>query len=306
MKFSTVFTCLIGIACLLAAASSQLAAQDKPMVLSTTTILHDMTRQVGGDAIITVCLLKPGVDAHTYEVTPQDVKEISRAKMVVINGLGFDSWADRLVRSSGYSGPVINVSKGVKTLETEHDDHEGHDHHHHGCVDPHIWQDVGNAIRMVANIEAGLAKSFPDKTSIFKANATAYTKRLKELDSWIKNLATSLPRADRKLVTAHDTFGYFGRAYGFDIIPVAGLSTEHEAAAKKMSSIAALIRKNKIKAVFFENVSNPKLMEQLARDTGVKMGGDLMTDSLAPSGHPAESYEGMMRYNVEKIISSLQ
>jgi len=285
---------------------SQGFAQEKKQVVVTTTILDDMVRTVAGAHVESICLLKPGVDGHNYAPTPADAKAVAGADLVITNGLQFEGWIDKLVENAGYQGTVVAAAKGATLIEEEHDhaDHDGH--HHHGDADPHVWQDLSNGIKMVEAIRDALVKLDAAHAADFKASADLYIAQLRATDGWVKKQLAAVPKASRKLVTSHDAFRYFGRAYGIEIKAVSGLSTEQEADAKHIAEVIQYIREQKVKAVFLENVSNPKVLDQIVSEAGVTVGGQLFSDSLAERDQPAGTYIGMFRSNVLTILSAMR
>lgn len=281
-------------------------------VVATFSILGDMVRQIGGDEVAVTTLVGPDGDAHVYEPTPADARALSAATLVVANGLGMEGWIDRLVKASGYKGPVIVTSTGVKPIagEEEHDEkgHEDHGHEHghdHGAHDPHAWQSVANAKIYADNILKGLVTAAPAQADALRANHAAYKGRLDALETEIKTALKSIPRKDRKIVTSHDAFGYYGKAYGVTFLAPVGLSTEAEASAGDIAKLIRQIKKEKIKAVFVETIADPRLLEQIVRETGARIGGRVYSDALSPPDGPAATYIDMMRYNLGQFTKAL-
>src|SRR5215475_13396114 len=243
----------------LAAACGQTAAQPPLRVVATFSILADFARSVGGDAVEVGSLVGPNGDAHAYAPSPADAKRLADARLILVNGLGFEGWIDRLVKASGSKAQVITATKGIKPRQmTDEDDHD------HGKTDPHAWQSVANAKIYVANIRDALAKADPGNAATYAANATAYTARLDALDSDIKAAIAAIPPARRKIITTHDAFGYFAAAYGLQMIAPQGVSTEAEVSARDVAKIIRQIKAQKIPAVFMENVTDPRLMQRIA------------------------------------------
>lgn len=285
-------------------------------VVATFTILGDMVRQIGGDEVAVTTLVGPDGDAHFYEPTPADARALGTANLVVVNGLGMEGWIDRLVKTSGYKGPVTVTSTGVKPIagEEEHDeaghkDH-GHDHgpdhgHDHGAHDPHAWQSVANAKIYADNILKGLVAAAPAKADTLRANHAAYRARLDAVEAEIKAALKPIPRRDRKIVTSHDAFGYYGKAYGVTFLAPVGMSTEAEASAGDIAKLIRQIKKEKIKAVFVETIADPRLLEQIARETGARIGGRVYSDALSAADGPAATYIDMMRHNLSQFTKAL-
>ena len=276
------------------------AAQDKVKVVATFSILGDLVKNVGGDRVEVATLVGANGDAHVYSPTPADAKTLSEAKVVFINGLGLEGWLTRLVKASGTKAPSVVASKGIKTRKME-DEHEAG----HRVTDPHAWQSISNTKIYVVNIRDGLIKADPAGQSAYEANAKAYLAKLDELEKDVKAAIEKIPGDHRRIITTHDAFGYFGAAYGMEFISPEGVSTESEPSAKDVAKIIVQIRKQKIPAVFMENISDPRLMQQIARESGAKIGGALFSDALSDEKGPAPSYIDMMRNNIRQFSAAL-
>lgn len=278
-------------------------------VVATFTILGDMVRQIGGDEVAVTTLVGPDGDAHVYEPTPADARALGSANLVVANGLGMEGWIDRLVKASGYKGPVTVTSTGVKPIageEEEHDHDHDHDHgHDHGAHDPHAWQSVANVKIYADNILKGLVAAAPDKAAALRTNHAAYRAKLDAVDAEIKAALKPIPRKDRKIVTSHDAFGYYAKAYGVTFLAPVGVSTEAEASAGDIAKLIRQIKKEKIKAVFVESIADPRLLEQITRETGARIGGRVYSDALSAADGPAATYIDMMRYNLGQFTKAL-
>lgn len=289
---------------LIAFAAVPAFAQDKPAgkirAVATFSILGDLVKNVGGDRVEVSTLVGPNGDAHVYSPTPADAQTISKASIVFVNGLGLEGWMTRLVSSAGGKAVTVTASAGVKPLKMEDEDKPGH-----MVTDPHAWQSVANARLYVANIRNGLIKADPAGKNVYEANATAYLARLAALDADVKAAIAKIPVERRRIITTHDAFGYFGAAYGMKFISPEGVSTESEASAKDVAKIVDQIRREKIPAVFMENISDPRLMEQIARETGAKIGGTLYSDALSKADGPAATYIDMMRNNIRQFGAAL-
>ena len=275
-------------------AVAQEKAPDKLRVVATFSILGDFVKSVGGDRVEVTSLVGPNGDAHVYQPTPADAKTIGDAKVVFTNGLGFEGWMTRLVKASGTKAPVVVATRGIKPRRMA----AGADHdHEHGGTDPHAWQSVANAKVYVANIRDALVKADPAGKAAYEANAAAYLAKLDALEKDVKEELAQIPADRRKIITTHDAFGYFGQAYGIEFIAPQGVSTESEVSAKDIAAIITQIKKQKIPAVFLENVTDPRLLEQIAQETGAKIGGTLYSDALTDEKGPAPTYIDMMRHN---------
>jgi zinc/manganese transport system substrate-binding protein len=275
-------------------------AQSKIKVVATFSILGDLVKNVGGGRIEVSSLVGPNGDAHVFSPSPADAKKLAAANVVVVNGLGLEGWMRRLVKASGTKAPTVVASKGITSRKMEDEDHPGKMQ-----IDPHAWQSIANAKIYVANIRDGLSKADPAGQATYAANAKAYLAKLDALEGEVKAAIAKIPADRRKIITTHDAFGYFGAAYGMEFIAPEGVSTESEASAKDVARIITQIRKQKIPAVFMENISDPRLMQQIAHETGAKIGGKLYSDALSEPSGPAPSYIDMMRNNIRQFTSAL-
>ena len=285
-------------------------AADRLPVVASFSILGDMAGRVGGDRVAVTTLVGPDGDAHVYEPTPDDIKAVAATKLLIVNGLGFEGWMDRLAEASGYGGPVTVASSGVAPREMaeaeDGDDHaEAGSHPDHHGIDPHAWQDVANAIVYVKNIAAGLDAADPEGKPIYDANAAAYIADLEGLDAEARAAMAALPADRRKIITSHDAFGYFGAAYGLDLLAPEGVSTESEASAADVARIIRQIREDAIPAIFVENIKDRRLIDQIAAETKAVVGGELYTDALSEKDGPAPTYVDMIRHNIATLTEAL-
>ncbi len=300
-----VITLLSGAASWSLAGSTLAQADERVRVTATFSILADLVRRVGGERVEVAALVGPDGDGHVYSPTPADARRLAQARLVVTNGLGFEGWISRLVRASGTKAPIVEAARGVKALKA--DDH-GHRHSHghsHGNVDPHAWQDVANVKLYVATIRDALAGVDPPGAEGYRTRAEAYTAELDALDREIRAAVAALPAERRRVITSHDSFAYFEAAYGLDFVAPQGVSTEAEASARDVARIIQQIRRERIRAVFLENVSDPRLIERIAGDTGAAVGGRLYSDALSGPDGPAPTYIDMMRHNIRAISQAL-
>ncbi len=265
-------------------------ASSKPQVIASFSIIGDMAHEIGGDNINIKTLVGTNGDAHEYSPTPTDAKIIASADLVLVNGLGFEGWMARLVKSSGYKGEVITLSNGVNAIDG----------------DPHAWQDLANGKIYAANIRDALIKIDEAHTAKYNANAAAYIKKLDELDSWVKVRTAEIPPEKRSVISTHDAFGYFSRAYGINFIAPQGISTQSQASGINMAKLIDQIRSSKISVVFLENMIDPRLMKQLETDAGAHIGGTLYSDSLSEAGEAAPTYISMFKHNVQVLIEAIQ
>jgi len=316
----------LGAACVSAPVAGR--AAQPVQVVATFSVLGDMAREIGGPDVAVATLVGPDGDAHEYEPTPQAARQLAGAAVLIENGLGFETWLPRLVKAAGFSGRAVVASQGIvprklaaQEREAVHDHGHDHDHdhdhadgrgddaaahHHHGDLDPHAWQSLANGAVYARNIAAGLAAADPEHAAAYRQRAQAYIARIDALDAQIRKTFAGIPPARRQVVTSHDAFGYFGDAYGVRFIAVAGFSTDAEPSAADMARIIEQVRRERVPAVFVENITSPALVRQIARETGARVGGTLYSDALAPSGNPAATYLGMFEWNTRQLSAALQ
>jgi len=276
--------------------SMSLSAAEKLQVVTSFSILADMTHQVGGDHIQITNMVGADADAHTYEPTPDDAKALLNAKLIIKNGLGFEPWLDRLVTSTESQAPVISASHGIIPRSLDEDGET--------IPDPHAWHNLANAELYISNITKALIAADPTNKADYERNSQAYLKQIYALLAEAKVKLGSLPPGNRKIVTSHDAFGYLGQAYGIDFMAPQGLSTEREPSAAEVAALITQIRQAKVKAVFMENIKDARLLKQIADESGAHIGGTLYSDALAATG-PASTFIGLFEYNLNTLYNAL-
>jgi len=286
------------------------AAEPVPVVASFS-ILGDLVRVVGGERVSVITLVGPDEDAHVFEPKPTDAKTLVQSRLLIVNGLGFEPWAQKLAKSAGYKGETVVASRGVKPLVmAEEDAHgeKGHKDkgHHHDEADPHAWQNPHNVVLYTRNIAAALTKVDPAGATVYQTNANAYVKELQALDTWAKAQFAAIPADKRKAITSHDAFGYLAAQYQIKFLAPQGVSTDAEPSAREVAQLIRQIQRERIKAVFVENMSNPKLLAQLGKDAGVTVGPALFVDALSAAGGRADSYLKLMRHNVTQLAAGMR
>ncbi|MDE0334626.1 MAG: zinc ABC transporter substrate-binding protein [Defluviicoccus sp.] len=311
---------LLALSFALAPAVPATAQSGKPIpVVATFSILGDMVKRIGGEHVALTTLVGPDGDTHVYRPTPADARAVSEAKILVVNGLQFEGWLDRLIDASNFRGVRVVATHGIEPIafEDEHDNHDDHgkhdehaeggdhDGHDHGAFDPHGWQSLRNAAVYADNIAAALAEADPANAAAFQRNREAYAAEIEALDSEIRKIVAGLPAASRTVVTSHDAFQYFGRDYGLTFVAPQGLSTESEASAKDVVRLIRQIRDEGIRAVFIENVADPRLLKRIADETGAVIGGTLYPGALSGPDGPAPTYLDMMRHNAMTLARAL-
>jgi zinc/manganese transport system substrate-binding protein len=296
-----------------AIASTSLAAQTTPPdvklpVVASFSILGDLTQTIGGERVSLITLVQPGGDAHVYTPTPTDAKAVAEARLVVANGLKFEGWMKRLMQASASKATLVEAAAGVKgRIEKDAHGHGAKDRqgHDHGGLDPHAWQSVANVKIYIANIRDALSAADPAGKAAYDVNAARYLAELDALEADIRASVAKIPADRRKVITSHDAFGYFAEAYGVQFIAPRGVSTEAEASARDVAKLIQQIRRERIAAVFMENIADQRLMQQIARETGARIGGTLFSDALSRADGPAPTYIRMMRHNIRVISEAL-
>lgn len=297
---------------LLAALLGTATAGERPKlrVVASFSILADLVAQVGGERVAVTSLVGPDADAHGYSPSPEDARALAQAELIVVNGLGFEGWIERLVKASGARAAVVVAARNVRTIPGRHD-HAGHDHgepgheHGHGEADPHAWQSVANAKLYVAAIRDGLSAADPAHADLYATNARSYTDRLDALEAEIRAAIGAIPQERRRVITSHDSFGYFSNAYGLAFVAPRGMSSASEPSPADIARIIRQIRKDRIPAVFLETFADPRLMQQIARESGARIGGRIFSDALSRADGPAPSYIEMMRANLRAFREAL-
>ena len=290
-------------------------------VVATFSILGDMVERIGGEHVAVTTLVGPDGDTHAYQPTPADARAISSAHVLVVNGLQFEGWLDRLIDASNFRGVRVVATDGIEPMayahgadthapagEADHDPHvesDDHEGHGHGAFDPHAWHSLRNATVYVDSITAALAKADPGHADVFYRNRAAYVDELEALHSEISRIVARFPEKSRTIVTSHDAFRYFGRDYGLTFIAPQGLSTESKASAQDVARLIHQIRERGIRAVFVENVGDRRLMRRIADETGAVIGGTLYPDALSGPDGPASTYLDMMRHNATTLAQAL-
>ena len=267
-------------------------------VVASFTILADMVRNVGGDKVEVRPLVGPNGDPHTYEPTPDDARALESADVVFVNGLGLEGWMDRLIAASGYKGTAVVASQGVAPLKMEDDGKT--------TIDPHAWNSAANGVIYVRDIAKALSAADPQDTAVFETNAGAYEAKLTAIDEEARSSLAAVPQQRRKILTTHDALGYFAKAYDVEILAPLGISTEQEPSASTVAALITQIKKEGIKTYFFENSNDPRLIEQIARATGAKPGGELYVESLSKADGPAATYIDLLKNNVGLITKGIR
>ena len=283
------------VATLLVVATPSLGAPIKAVASFST--LGDMVQRVGGDRIELTTIVGPNADTHVYEPKPSDAAALKSAQLFFVNGLGFEGWLNRLVEATRFTGTVVTASEGVKTHQMDEDGET--------VTDPHAWQSLGNGVLYVENIRAALCAADADGCATYTANAATYTAEIEALDKDVRAQIEVVPATDRKVITSHDAFGYFAEAYGVEFLAPEGISTESEASAADVAKLIQQVRQQGAKALFIENMADPRLIRQIADETGAKLGGALYADALSKPDEGAATYLDMFRHNIALLVPAM-
>jgi len=291
------------LAILLTSFVSLAAAYAELKVASLSTITTDIAKNVGGDKIDLFPLVKAGVDPHEFQPTPSDVKKIADASLVLFTGKHIEGYLTKLEETVGGKVKFIDTGATVKALPMAAEE-SGHGHSHGTGEDPHWWHSINNVKKATAVVRDAFIKADVANRTVYEKNAADYVAKLDELQAWATEKVAELPRAKRKLVTSHDAFQYLAKDYGFTVHPVKGISTSDEPSSKKVSELIVLIKEQGVKAVFAENIENPKVLSEITKETGAKLGGELYADGLGDK--EATTYPDMVRYNLTTIVEGLK
>ena len=302
-----------------------MAQADEPMpVVATFSILGDMVGRIGGEHISLTTLVGPDGDAHVYQPTPKDARSVSEAEVMFINGLDFEGWLERLAEAASFDGTLVTATKGIDAIafddhddhddhkdhgdhddHKDHDDHDDHHGHNHGAFDPHAWLSLDHAVTYVDNITAALATADPENAADYYSNRADYIAQIDSLSKEVAVMMSSIPEKKRTVVTPHDAFGYFSQTYDIKFVAPQGLSTDSEISASDVAELIEQIREEGISAVFIESITDNRMIEQIANETGAVVGGTLYSDALSVKEGPASTYLKMFRHNAVTISSVL-
>lgn len=275
------------------------SAQEKLRVSTFSTVLTEIAEQVGGDLVTVTAHVKQGVDPHDFEPKPSDMRAVASADIVLLSAKHMEGYVGRLKEATGVKGSLVEVGNSLPSLKltVQHGDHS------HDGEDPHWWHSIRNITRATKVVRDEMSRVRPANKAAFSASAAAYIAKLETLDGWVKAKVAELPRDRRKLVTNHDAFGYFAKDYGFTVMPIAGVSKNAQPGSKAVAALIEAIKAAGVKAVFSEDVSNPKVVQEITRETGAKFGGELLSDGL---GRKGPTVEAMFKYNVTSIVEGLK
>ena len=266
--------------------------------VASFTVLGDIVKEVGGSHVNVKSLVGPNGDPHTFEPTPKDSQELNQADVVFVSGLGLEGWLDRLVKASGYKGHPVVASAGISTRKMV-DDGET-------ITDPHAWNSMANGVVYATNVMNALIKADPEDAADIRKSGERYIQQLQQLDSWAKQSFAAIPVEKRKVLTSHDAFGYFGQRYGVEFKAPVGFSTEAEASASDVAGLIKQLKAEHINTYFMENQTDPRLVKQIASETGAQAGGELYPEALSEANGPASTYVAAFKHNVELMLASMK
>ena len=272
------------------------SARAELKVASLSTITTEIAENVGGRVVRVTRLVKPGMDPHDFQPSPRDVREVEDADLVLLSGKGMEGYLTKLEDAVGNKAKFVDVGAEMPTLTLEED----------GRVveDPHWWHSIANMKSATSVVRRQFVEADPPNKALYMKNAAAYQAKLTDLEKWVRQQVAELARDQRKLVTSHDALQYFAQEYGFKIYAIEGVSTEDQPSSKKVTDLINTIRTQQVKAVFFESIANPKVITEITRETGAKIGGELFVDGLGEK--EASTYSDMIRHNIQTIVENLK
>lgn len=305
---------LLGLAaplCAQPAAQAGAAAAAAPQIVASFSILADICRELAPPGVQVTALVGPDADAHAFEPSAADGRRLAQAGLVVVNGLGFEGWITRLVQVSGYRGPLVAAADEAAAAPAKRAA-AGHDHgdarhagHAHGALDPHIWQDLGLMRPAVTRIAEAMAQRWPQQAGLIRQRRDDYLRRMAQLDAQVRDWLARVPAGQRRVITSHDAFARFGAAYGVEFLAPQGWTTHSEPSAAAVGRLIRQIRQQQIKALFVENISDARLIQRIAQESGAKVGGTLYSDALSAPGGPADTYLRLFEHNARSIARAL-
>ncbi|MCB0726330.1 MAG: zinc ABC transporter substrate-binding protein [Ignavibacteriae bacterium] len=270
---------------------------DKIVAVSTITIINDIVKNIGKDKVEAYSICGVGIDPHTYHPKPSDPRMVVNSDIVFINGFALEHWIEEMIRGAGGSKTEVVVTEGLTPMTDE----KGF-----GDPDPHAWFDVTNVKKYADNVAKGLIEIDPGNKEYYETNLKEYRLKLDSLDAWIKEQINTIPESQRVLITSHDAFRYFGRAYNIEVKGLQGISTEAKIRTEDLKNLIDYVKQKDLKSVFIETSVNPKLLEQISSETNAKIGGTLYSDSIGNEGTPEGTYIGAVKHNVNTVVNALK
>ncbi len=272
------------------------AYASKPLVVTTASMFADMTRQIAGELVKVRSIVPIGGDPHIYEPVPDDVALARQAQLILRNELTFEGWLNELIENSGTKAQIVTITQGITPIQSAQ---------YHNATDPHAWMSAANGLIYIRNIYQSLLALLPQHRDTLEARYQRYASQIQELDQWIFQQIDSIPPQWRILITSHDAFQYYGRRYGLQLESVLGTSTDADVRTADIMRLYQVLDKHQVPAIFIESTINPKLLQQVAKDKHVRIGGKLYADSLGPKDSPAGTYIGMLQHNTRTIVRAL-
>lgn len=290
MKNISIIICLIGF-------SFHINGQKKFKIVSSASMFYDMAQNISGDLMEHDLIVPIGGDPHTYEPRPSDAKLIAEADLILINGLEFEGWMLKLIENSGTKAIVDTITLGIEPISHSK---------YANAYDPHAWMDVNLGLQYIENIKNAFIKLDPDNKNAYMQNHKSYYQKLTELDLYIKNRIQEIPKENRVIITTHDAFAYFGKRYGLNLEALMGISTETDATSQDMIRVSKAIKNFNVPALFVESTINPKIVQQIANDNNIAIGGELFTDSMGGPESEGNTYYKMMKHNTDIVVDALK
>jgi zinc/manganese transport system substrate-binding protein len=286
--------------------AAPLRAADRPTVVATFSVLADMVANVAGDHVDLISIVGPDGDTELYKPTLADGRTVAGARIVFMNDLNdeFEPWLEPLLKQAGFSGTKVVASRGAKTITAE-EEHPISGKEAAPVIDPHAWMDPKNGIIYVRNIAQALARVDPTNAAGYRARAAAYTEELQELDAWMRTEMVAIPAAKRRVISSHDLLEYLAKAYGITLISIYGWTNKSEPSAAEVSRLARQIAQEHVRALFLDNITDPRIMQRVAKETGAAIGGTLYGDALSKPGGEADTYIRMLRYDVTTLKAGM-
>jgi ABC-type Zn uptake system ZnuABC Zn-binding protein ZnuA len=282
--------------CFLIVAALSISHGQKKTVVASASMMADMAENIGGDLIDVKYIVPRGQDPHLYKPTPSDVMMVQKADLLIVNGLTFEGWIAKLIANSGTAAETKTITQGIKPIQSSK---------YENSFDPHAWMDVSLVQIYIDNIRDALIKLIPEHKEVLEQNHKAYSMKLEELDAYIMKKMAEIPEGQRVLITSHDAFAYYGRRYGLQLEAIVGISTEAEVQSSDIIRVHKVIKERSVPAIFMESTINPKILQQIAKDNNIVIGGELYADSLGDKDSPAKTYLEMLKYNADTIFEGL-
>jgi zinc/manganese transport system substrate-binding protein len=296
----------IALTAVAALSAGQSRAADKMKVVATFSVIGDMVANVAGDHVELVTIVGPGGDTELYQPTLADSRSVAQARVLFMNDLNdeFEPWLEPLLKQAGFGGTKVVVSRGAKTLTAE-DEHAISGRNLPPAIDQHAWLDPRNGMVYVKNVADALARSDPENAAGYRAHAAAYVKDLQDVEAWAKAEMAAVPAAKRRVISSHDSLGYLAKAFGITLISIYGWTNKSEPSAAEVSRLTQQVEQEHVRALFLDSITDPRIMQRVAKETGAVIGGTIYGDALSPPGGEADTYIGMLRHDISTLKAGM-